>query len=129
MTKALRLLLIEDSKDDAALVVRELQRAGYDVTAERVDTETALVAALEGQRWDVALADYTMPQFSGTAALRVLREYDSELPFLFVSGTIGEDPAVAAMRAGAHDYKIKGHLKRLVHAIEQHSPVATVHCT
>ena len=119
MTRSLRVLLIEDSEDDAALTVRELERAGYEVTAERVETGGALVAALERQRWDVALADFTMPQFSGTAALRLLREYDPELPFLFVSGTIGEDVAVAAMRAGAHDYIIKGQLKRLAPAIER----------
>lgn len=115
----LRLLLIEDSEDDAVLVVRELSKAGYAVTSERVDTPEALVAALDRQRWDLVIADYTMPRFSGTAALMVLREYDAEMPFIFVSGTIGEDAAVAAMKTGAHDYIMKGNLKRLVPAVER----------
>ncbi len=115
----LRLLLIEDSEDDAALVLRELSRAGYAVFSERVETPDALAAALERQRWDMAIADYTMPRFSGTAALALLREYDGEMPFIFVSGTIGEDAAVAAMRTGAHDYIMKDHLKRLVPAVER----------
>src|SRR5207249_4645272 len=108
MTTPLRVLLIEDSEDDAALVVRELSRAGYDIVPERIDTAETLAAALERERGDVAIADYTMPRFSGTAALALLREYDAELPFIFVSGTIGEDAAVAAMKAGAHDYIMKG---------------------
>jgi len=119
MTTSLRLLLIEDSEDDAALVVRELSRGGYNVTATRVDTADALIAALEQDRWDIAIADYTMPRFSGTDALALLREYNRDIPFLFVSGTIGEDAAVAAMRSGAHDYLMKGQLKRLVPAVER----------
>ncbi|MGH9314934.1 MAG: putative bifunctional diguanylate cyclase/phosphodiesterase [Vicinamibacterales bacterium] len=115
----LRLLLIEDSEDDTALLVRELARAGYDVTSERVDTPEGLTAALERQRWDIAIADYTMPRFSGTAALTLLRQHDAEMPFIFVSGTIGEDVAVGAMRTGAHDYIMKGSLKRLVPAVER----------
>lgn len=115
----LRLLLVEDSEDDAALVVRELSRAGYAVVSARVDTPEALTAALERQRWDMAIADYTMPRFSGTAALTLLREYDADMPFIFVSGTIGEDVAVGAMKTGAQDYIMKGHLTRLVPAIER----------
>src|SRR5712692_3763449 len=119
MTTSLRVLLIEDFEDDAALVIRELSRAGYDVTATRVDTADALIAALEQDRWDIAIADYTMPRFSGIDALALLREYNADIPFLFVSGTIGEDAAVAAMRSGAHDYIMKGQLKRLVPAVER----------
>ena len=119
MTSRLRLLLIEDSEDDAALVVRALARGGYDVASERVDTPAALRAALDRQSWDLTIADYTMPGFSGTAALQILRERDADLPFIFVSGTIGEDSAVAAMRVGAHDYIMKGNLKRLVPAVER----------
>jgi diguanylate cyclase (GGDEF)-like protein len=115
----LRLLLIEDSEDDAALVIRGLSKAGYVVASERVDTPEGLVAALERQRWDLVIADYTMPRFSGTAALALLREYDSDMPFIFVSGTMGEDAAVAAMKTGAHDYIMKGNLKRLVPAVER----------
>jgi diguanylate cyclase (GGDEF)-like protein len=122
----LRLLLIEDSEDDAALVVRTLTRGGYDVAAERVDAPAALRAALDRQSWDFAIADYTMPSFSGTVALQMLRERDVDLPFIFVSGTIGEDAAVAAMRVGAHDYIMKGNLKRLVPAVERELREATV---
>jgi diguanylate cyclase (GGDEF)-like protein len=115
----LRLLLIEDSENDALLVVHELTRAGFTVMTERVQTAEALADALERERWDLAIADYTMPQFSGTAALQLLRQYDADMPFIFVSGTIGEDIAVAAMKTGAHDYIIKGHLKRLGPAVQR----------
>jgi diguanylate cyclase (GGDEF)-like protein len=119
MTNALRVLLVEDSEDDAALVVRELTRGGYEVTFRRVDTATALIASLDDVRWDLAIGDFSMPQFSGTAALTIVRQFDAEMPFIFVSGTIGEDAAVAAMRNGAQDYIMKGSLKRLVPAVER----------
>ncbi len=119
MIPTLRVLLIEDSEDDAALVVRALMRGGFDVRFGRVDTVEALVSALASQSWDLAIADYTMPRFSGTAALRVLRDIDADIPFIFVSGTIGEDAAVEAMKTGAHDYIMKGSLKRLVPAVER----------
>jgi diguanylate cyclase len=117
MSSGLRLLLIEDSDEDASLVIYELTRAGYDVRAERVETEAALRDALTHGPWDLAIADFTMPQFSGTAALTLVREHDAEVPFIFVSGTIVEDTAVAAMRTGAHDYIMKGSLKRLGPAV------------
>src|SRR3977135_1566794 len=116
MAIPLRLLLIEDSEDDAALVVRALTFSGYHVVVERVETGAALVAALEKQSWDLAIADYAMPRFSGTAALELLRERDPDMPFIFVSGTIGDDAAVAALKTGAQDYIIKGNLKRLLPA-------------
>ena len=119
MTPTLRLLLIEDSEDDAALVVRTLTRGGYDVTFELVDTAHGLKQALDTRSWDLAIADYTMPHFSGTAALGLVRANDADLPFIFVSGTIGEDAAVMAMKTGAHDYIMKGHLKRLVPAVDR----------
>jgi CheY-like chemotaxis protein len=115
----LRLLLIEDREDDAALVVRELSQAGYDVMSARVDTPEALTAALTRQPWDVAVADYTMPRFRGAAALALLRRYDVEVPFIFVSGTIGEKAAAAAIETGATDYIAKGNLTRLVPAVER----------
>jgi len=114
----LRVLLIEDSEDDAALVVRALIRGGYDVTSARVDTPESLVRALE-QPWDLTIADYTMPRFSGTAALHLIRDRDFDMPFIFVSGTIGEDAAVDAMKVGAHDYIMKGNIKRLLPAVER----------
>ncbi len=119
MKSPLRLLLIEDSIDDALLLVRELELGGYDVSCERVDTYDAMSAALEQDRWDVVIADYTMPRFSGTAALELLRSRSNDAPFIFVSGPIGEDAAVAAMKTGADDYIMKGNLKRLVPAIQR----------
>ena len=112
-------MLIEDSEDDATLVVRLLTRGGYDVAAERVDSPAALTAALDRQPWDLAIADYAMPGFSGTAALHMLRERDADMPFIFVSGTIGEDAAVSGMRTGAHDYIMKDNLARLLPAVER----------
>lgn len=119
MAVPLRLLIVEDSEDDALLLVRELGRGGYDVTFERVDTAQALTAALDRRDWDLMIADYSMPHFSGTAALSVIKERDLDLPFIFVSGTIGEETAVAAMRGGAHDYIMKGKLARLVPAVQR----------
>ncbi len=119
MSIPLRLLLVEDSPDDAELLVRELQRGGYDVAFQRVDSAEAMSTALTGQKWDLVIADFSMPHFSGTAALRLVRERDSDLPFIFVSGTIGEDTAVAAMKDGAHDYIMKGNMRRLIPAIER----------
>jgi diguanylate cyclase len=115
----LRLLLVDDSDDDAALVVRELSRAGYAVSSQRVDTPDALATALTSQRWDLAIADYSMPRFNGVAALALVREHDAELPLIFVSGTIGEEELVAAMRTGAQDYVRKGDLARLVPTVER----------
>jgi diguanylate cyclase (GGDEF)-like protein len=117
MAIPLRLLIIEDSDADAELVIHELTRGGYSVTAERVHTSDDLKAALDRDKWDLAIADFTMPQFSGTAAMTQVRDIDPEMPFIFVSGTIGEDLAVTAMKTGAHDYIMKGNLKRLVPAV------------
>jgi diguanylate cyclase (GGDEF)-like protein len=119
VTPNLRLLLIEDSSDDAALVVCALTRGGYDVVCERVDTPAALLAALDGASWDIAIASYMMPAFPGTVALDLLRQRDAAMPFIFISATPGEEAAVAAMRIGAHDYILKDNLKRLVPAVER----------
>jgi diguanylate cyclase (GGDEF)-like protein len=122
----LKVLLIEDSEDDAALVTRALKQAGYDVSAIRVETADELRHALERSSWDLAIADHTMPLFSGTKALAMIRERGIDLPFIFVSGTIGEDAAVAAMRDGAHDYIIKGNLTRLAPAVARELRETTV---
>ena len=119
MTTPLRLLLVEDSMDDALLLVRELERGGYAVSCERVETAHGMVAALDRGAWDVVIADYTMPKFSGTAALEIVRGRSVDTPFIFVSGTIGEDAAVEAMKIGADDYIMKGNLKRLVPAVHR----------
>ncbi len=119
MEVPLHVLIVEDSEDDALLLVRELRRGGFEPAFERVDTPNALRAALARQEWDILFADYSMPHFSGTAALALVRERGLDLPFIFVSGTIGEDTAVEAMRAGAQDYVTKGNLKRLLPAVER----------
>ena len=119
MGAPLRVLIAEDSENDTLLLVRELKRAGYDLTYERVQDKTGMRTALEHHPWDLVIGDYSMPQFSGTSALLMVRERDPDVPFIFVSGTIGEDVAVEAMRAGAQDYLSKGNLRRLIPAIER----------
>ena len=119
MGKPLRVLIVEDSEDDTLLLVRELKRGGYDPTFERVDTPEAMGAALERQIWDIVIADYVMPHFSGLNALKSLQKSGLDIPFIIVSGSIGEDTAVAAMKAGANDYLMKNKLARLVPAIQQ----------
>jgi len=111
--------MIEDSEDDALLLMRELRRGNYYPTFERVDTPEAMKSALENKTWDVVIADYVMPRFSGLDALSLLHRSGLDLPFIIVSGKIGEDIAVEAMRAGAHDYFLKGNLGRLIPAIER----------
>src|SRR4026207_2317575 len=93
-----------------------LKQGGYDLTSERVDTPESMRAALDRQGWDVVVSDYVMPRFSGLSALRILQERGLDLPFIIVSGHIGEETAVAAMKAGAHDYLMKDRLARLVAA-------------
>src|SRR2546426_1149084 len=115
----LRVLVVEDSEDDALLVVRELKRGGYEPTHERVATAEALEAALDRQSWDLVIGDHSMPHLSGMAALALVRERGLDVPFICVSGTISEEMAVAAMKAGANDWVTKGHLKRLLPAIER----------
>jgi diguanylate cyclase (GGDEF)-like protein len=122
----LRVLQVEDTEDDAALVAAALTRAGYHVFARRVDTADNLRQELEESEWDLVIADYTIPGFSGTKALSIVREQHADLPFIFVSGTIGEDTAVAAMRTGAHDYIMKGNLARLAPAVERELREAAV---
>jgi two-component system cell cycle sensor histidine kinase/response regulator CckA len=119
MAIPLRLLMVEDSEDDAALLLRELRRGGYDVSHERVDTSVALTTALNDQKWDLVISDHSMPHFSGIDALNILRSNGSEIPFIFVSGTIGEETAVAALKDGAQDYLMKTNLKRLVSAVQR----------
>lgn len=119
MGKPLRALLVEDSEQDALLVVRELKRGGFDVTFERVDTPEAMSAALAKQTWDIVLSDYCMPRFSAPMALGLVKERKLDLPFIIVSGTVGEEIAVKAIHAGAHDFMAKGKLARLIPAVER----------
>ena len=119
MSTPLRVLIIEDSEDDAQLVSRDLRRAGYDLTYQRVDTPEAMAAALDEGDWDVIISDHRMPRFSSLAALKIYKERGCDMPFLVVSGSIGEELAVSAMKAGAHDYIMKDNLTRLVPAVER----------
>jgi PAS domain S-box-containing protein len=115
----IRVLLVEDSEDDAQLLLHELKRGGYEPAHERVATEATLAAALDRQHWDLVIGDHSMPGFSGIAALVLVRGRGLDVPFICVSGTITEDMAVAAMKAGANDWVTKGHLKRLVPAVDR----------
>ncbi len=119
MGNPLRALMVEDSPSDAALVVRVLSKAGYDVHDLRVETAEEMRAALDKQAWDVVIADYRLPQFDAPGALAVLQETGKDIPFLVVSAMVGEDVAVAMMRAGAHDYLMKDKLMRLAPAVER----------
>ncbi|MGA7951951.1 MAG: PAS domain-containing protein [Gloeobacterales cyanobacterium] len=119
MGKPLRLLMVEDSEDHALLVRHELNRGGYDLTYARVETVEEMKVALESQAWDLIISDYHMPRFSGLDALKLAQERIPDVPFILVSGQIGEDKAVAAMKAGAHDYLPKDNLKRLLPAVER----------
>ncbi|MDB6016966.1 MAG: Multi-sensor signal transduction histidine kinase [Pedosphaera sp.] len=118
MNKPLRILIVEDSEDDALFVFRALRRGGYELTQQRVDTEADFKAALTGE-WDIIIADYSLPQFSALEALRLLQGSGIDLPFIIVSGAIGEEVAVAAMKSGAHDYILKNSLARLVPAVDR----------
>lgn len=115
----LSILLIEDSDDDALLVIAETQLRGRDVSFHCIQTETELRDALHESHWDAVLSDYDLPGFNGLAALATVQKHDPDLPFLIVSGAIGEETAVDAMRAGAHDYIMKGNLARLPLAVER----------
>ncbi len=125
MRSQLHVLIVEDVEDDLLLLLRELRRGGYELDYVRVDTAEDMQAALDRQLWDMVIADYSLPAFSAPAALDILQQRHLDLPFIIVSGTIGEEVAVAAMKAGAHDYIIKGNLARLVPAVERELRDAT----
>ncbi len=113
----LRVLIVEDSEDDAELLLRELRRGGYDPVCTRVESSAAMKAALEEAEWDLVVSDHSVLQFDSHSALEVLRASEKDVPFIIVSGTIGEDQAVEAMRGGASDYFVKGKLARLLPAV------------
>jgi PAS domain S-box-containing protein len=113
MSDQLRVLTVEDSESDAELIARRLQQAGYDPVYDRVETADEMKMALAMQGWDLVIADYNLPRFSAPAALETLKASGQDLPFIVVSGTIGEEKAVAMMKAGAHDYVMKDNLARL----------------
>ena len=119
MSIPLRVLFVEDMEEDAVLMVRELKRGGFDPTWERVDDEQALLAALQAQRWDIVISDYSMPMFSGVEALKLVKADNDQTPFIIVSGVIGEQTAVEVMKAGAQDYFLKSAIARLPHAVDR----------
>jgi len=118
-TTRLRVLLVDDSENDAALTLHELRRGGYDVESVLVEDAEAMSKALEGRTWDIVISDWSMPRFSALAALSVVKDREVDLPFLVVSGTIGEETAITALQAGAHDFVVKGKLTRLLPAVER----------
>ncbi len=113
------LLFVEDVEDDALLIVRELRRGGFEPNYQRVDSAEELKTALVAHPWDVVITDHNLPGFSSTAAIELVRQHDSDLPVIIVSGSIGEEVAVEAMRMGAKDYIMKGNMRRLVPAIQR----------
>ncbi len=119
MTSPLRAIIVEDSAEDAELLARELRRSGYDVRYERVFDGDTLDRALAQGPWDIVFSDHSMPEFGSGAALQMVRGRDPDVPFVIVSGTMGEDVAVDAMRAGANDYLVKGRLARLPAVVDR----------
>ena len=126
MTKPLKVLIVEDNERDAAMLLRELRRGGYEPEAERVETPEAMHAALDKQAWQLIVSDYSMPRFNAPAALALARGRDLDIPFIIVSGTVGEEIAVEAMRAGANDFMPKDALARLLPAIDRELREAAV---
>lgn len=119
MSQPIRVLIVEDSEADALLLLRSLRQGGYAPSFERVDTPQEYLTALNSQSWDLIICDYRMPSFDGFAALRLYKEGGFDVPFIVVSGLIGEDVAVEMMKAGAHDYLLKDNLVRLIPAIQR----------
>jgi PAS domain S-box-containing protein len=115
--KSLRVLIVEDSEDDTQLLIRALKKGGYSPLYERVQTSSAMKEALKEKQWDIILCDYKMPNFSGPSAIAVLKESNIDIPFIIVSGAVGEDIAVECMRLGAHDYVLKNNFPGLCPAI------------
>src|SRR5881394_3413898 len=125
MKPTLRVLIVEDSEFDAQMITSLVRKSGYEVVAERVESSDAMDRALHDKRWDIILSDYNLPQFSAPEALKLLQSSELDLPFIIISGGIGEATAVAAMKAGAHDYLMKGNLNRLAPAIDRELREAT----
>ena len=124
--RPLRVVLVEDNPDDAELVLRELRLGGYAPTYRRVLTRATLREALSTEKWDIIISDHSLPEFSAPEAFALVREMNIDIPFIIVSGTVGEEVAVEAMRSGVHDFLLKGHFKRLVAAIEREIREAAV---
>ena len=119
MSRHIQVLIVEDSVDDTFFVVRELQRAGYEVGFERVETAPSMQEALGARHWDLIISDYRLPQFGGDAALALYQQSGQDIPFIMISGAVGEEIAVDMIKAGAHDYITKQKLSRLGPAVER----------
>ena len=117
--KPLKVLLVEDSEDDAFLILTELRRGGYELECVRVETPEAFKAELARAKWDIVIADYSLPRFTGLEAIKILVDSRMDVPVIMASGTVGEEVAVAAMKAGASDFILKGKLVRLLPSIER----------
>jgi DNA-binding NtrC family response regulator len=115
----MQVLIVEDSEQDAILLLAELERKGYTPLHQRVETKEDFLAALQNRSWDAVISDYVLPRFSGPEALKLLRMLGFDIPFVMVSGVFGEEKAVAMMKAGANDYFMKGDLSRLVPVLER----------
>ena len=116
----LSVLIVEDSKIEAKFTANLLKKNGYEVVSERVETRDDMQAQLDKHAWDIVISDYQMPEFDGMQALELFQTYDLDIPFILVSGKIGEETAVDLMKMGANDYIMKGNTARLLPAIETH---------
>jgi two-component system, cell cycle sensor histidine kinase and response regulator CckA len=119
MLGPLRVLIVEDSADDTLLLAAELKRGGLDLVFERVETAASMQAALEVHKWDLIICDYSMPHFSGPEALALHQQKALDIPFISVSGAVGEETVAEMMKSGAHDYVMKGKLARLVPVVKR----------
>ena len=119
MNKKLSVIIIEDSESDMELIVRQFKKADYNISYERVETAAQMISALERQSWDLVIADYNLPEFDASSALTILQKYGLDIPFIVVSGIIGEETAIALMKAGAHDCIMKNKLARLIPAVNR----------
>ena len=119
MKKQVRVLFVEDSEDDVELAMRALKREGLDIAARRVDNEEAMREALADFDAELILSDFSMPRFDGLAALRTAKSVAPNVPFIFVSGTIGEERAIEAIRLGATDYVLKDNIRRLTTSVKR----------
>ena len=124
--KVLRVIVVEDNEDDVELLLRELRRDHYLPEYQHVETPDALRAALAGGPWDIVISDWSLPSFNGLSAFQIVREVAKDLPFIIVSGTIGEENAVEALKAGVNDFMTKGRFARLLPAIERELREASV---
>jgi DNA-binding NtrC family response regulator len=119
MKTLLQILIVEDSEDDALLVLNRIKKGSYSIEYKIIDNALEMRTALNEKSWDLVLSDYSMPNFNGLKALDIIKESGIDIPFILISGTIGEEIAVEAMKAGAHDYIMKNNLHRLLPAIER----------